>query len=163
MTAPATRVELVFRSALRAPRAAVWEWMTSIDGIGAELRPVLRMTTPPGVRTLTDVQWRPGERLFRSHVFLFGILPIDRSDLTLRELTPGDGFLEESPMLSMKLWRHERRLTADGDGVILTDRLTFEPRWAAPVVAWFIRRTFTHRHAVLRRTFDGRPADGTAG
>jgi ligand-binding SRPBCC domain-containing protein len=168
-------VELVFRSALRASPARVWEWMTSVDGIAAELWPFFRMTMPPGVRSLTDVassaasgvpiRWQPGKLLFRSHVFLFGILPIDRSDLTLLELTPGTGFVEESPMLSMRLWRHERWLTptADGAGVILTDRLTFAPRWATPLVAWFIARTFTHRHAVLRRAFDGVPAnDGRA-
>jgi hypothetical protein len=33
---------------------------------------------------------------------------VDRSDLTFLELEPGRRFLEQSPMLSMKLWRHER-------------------------------------------------------
>src|SRR5262249_32156412 len=122
------------------------------------MRPFFRMTVPPGVRNITDVTVRPGEALFRSRILLFGVLPIDHSDLTLLELRPGEGFVEESPMGSMRLWRHERwlePLAGATAGVILTDRLTFEPRWARSLVAWFIATAFRHRHAVLRRALDG--------
>jgi ligand-binding SRPBCC domain-containing protein len=150
-------VELVFESRLHASTEAVWQWMTSIQGISAEMWPYFRMTVPPGVRSLGDVSTQPGKRLFRSRVFLFGFLPIDYSDLTLLELTPSEGFVEQSPMGSMDLWRHERRIRVDPDGrgVILSDHLTFEPRWARTIVAWFIRRVFQHRHAVLRRQLGG--------
>lgn len=150
-------VTLKFQSRLRATEAAVWEWMTSIRGISAELWPFFRMTAPRDVQSLSDLDFRPGARLFRSRVYLFGILPIDYSDLTLLELTPGRGFVEQSPVGSMRLWRHERRIEPQGSGneVILTDRLTFEPRWACSLVAWFIGKTFQHRHAVLRRRFGG--------
>jgi len=88
-------------------------------------------------------------------VFLFGIVPIDYSDLTLLELTPGNGFVEQSPMGSMKLWRHERRIQTahPGDVVTVTDRLTFEPGWASALVVRFIKKVFEHRHDVLRRHF----------
>ncbi len=146
-------VDFVVESSLAASPEAVWRWITSIDGITAEMWPYFRMTVPRGIRSLADVTVQPGARLFRSRVLLFGVLPIDYSDLTLLELTPGDGFVEESPMGSMKLWRHERRVrpTADGRGAVLTDHLTFEPRWARSVVEWFIRCVFRHRHAVVRR------------
>jgi len=149
--------ELVFRSELRAPAAAVWAWIVSVEGIGREMWPVLRMTTPRGVGSIAELEVRPGERLFRSRLLLLGVLPIGRSDLTLVELVPGEGFVEESPMTAMKRWRHERRIApgAGGGGSVLTDRLTFEPRWAKGIVAWCIGRFFRHRHAVLRRHLGG--------
>ena len=151
-------IELTFRSRLRAPAARVWEGIVSVEGISAEMRPFFRMTVPPGVRSIADIPWRPGQPLFRSRVFLFGVVPIDHSELTLLEFTPGEGFVEQSPMGSMRLWRHERRiapLVGTNEGVILTDRLTFDPKWARSLVAWFIDKAFQHRHAVLRRAFDG--------
>jgi ligand-binding SRPBCC domain-containing protein len=153
MTKP---IELVFQSSLHASAAVVWEWMTSMHGISAELWPFLRMTAPPGLRSIADLELHPGQPLFRSRIFLFGVLPIDSSALTLIEITPGEGFVEQSPMRSMRLWRHERRLSSlgsTGEVVMLTDRLTFDPKWGRSVVAWFINKTFRHRHAVLRRHF----------
>ncbi len=146
-------ITLQFESTLAAPRERVWSWITSIDGILAEMRPYFRMTAPARVRGLTEVDVVPGTRLFRSYVLLFGFLPVDFSDLTLLELRSGEGFVEQSPMGSMKLWKHERWI-ADGPAgstsVKLVDRLTFEPRLARPVLKWLIRRFFEHRHAVLR-------------
>src|SRR5215211_513005 len=104
--------------------------------------------------------------LFRSRVFLFGLLPIGYSHLTLLELTPRDGFVEESPMTSMHLWRHERRIHDDSVGgtVTVVDRLTFEPKHARRVIAWFIGKVFEHRHRVLRANFAvaKAEADGTS-
>ena len=51
-----------------------------------------------------------GERIFRSWVLLFGVLPIDFDDLTLIALEHGRGFHERSRMLSMRVWEHERAL-----------------------------------------------------
>ena len=150
-------IRLTFTSELRAPASEVWAWITSVAGISSELRPFFRMSAPAGVRTLDDVEFRPGRVLFRSRVFLFGVLPVDHSDLTLVELVPGVGFVEQSPMGSMRLWRHERRIGRVSGGVVLTDRLTFDPRHARPFVAWFIGRVFRHRHRVLRARFGGGP------
>lgn len=149
-------ISLRFESKLQAPRERVWEWITSIRGISAEMWPFFRMTAPKGVSSLNDVQIKPGVRMFRSYVFLFGILPIDYSDMTLLELDVGQGFTEQSPMGSMKLWRHERRIVpcpSDPNAVLLVDQLTFQPRMARRLVGWFIRRVFVHRHEVLKTNF----------
>lgn len=101
---------------------------------------------------------RPGVPLFRSRILLLGLLPIDHSDLTLLELEPGVGFIEQSRMGSMKLRRHERHIVpcpGDPAAVVLVDRLTFQPRRMKPLVDWFIRRVFKHRHDVLRANFGG--------
>lgn len=147
-----------FESRLRASREQIWEWITSIEGISKEMWPYLKMTTPPGVTSLKDIELRPGERMFRSTILLAGFLPIDTSDLTLLELDEGGGFLEQSPMSSMELWRHERRILSDDENpgtLLLVDHLTFRPRRMTRLTRWFIRRVFTHRHAVLRRHLRG--------
>ncbi|MGY6707458.1 MAG: hypothetical protein ACXIVF_03945 [Rhizobiaceae bacterium] len=148
---------LRFESRLGATQEEVWEWITSIDGILAEMRPYLRMTAPEGIRSLNDLDISPGVPMFRSHVFLFGVIPFGHSDMTLVEIDPGHGFVEQSSMGSMEKWRHERQIKlAPGNpaAVLLVDELTFRPRFARPVVRWFIRRLFEHRHKVLRSALD---------
>lgn len=85
-------------------------------------------------------------------------LPIDYSDMTLLELKDGQGFVEQSPMGSMRLWRHERRIVpcpSGSNAILLVDQLTFQPRMAKRLVGWFIRRVFIHRHNVLKANFGG--------
>jgi ligand-binding SRPBCC domain-containing protein len=146
---------LQFESTLNASRESVWNWITSVEGIGAEMRPIMRMTMPRSMRHLPVEAVQPGQRLFRSYLLLFGVLPVDWSDLTLIEIAMGSGFVELSPMASMKLWRHERRIVElpQSTQVLLIDHLSFQPRWAASLVRWFVRRLFEHRHAVLRAHF----------
>ena len=147
-----------FESKLRASTERVWEWITSIKGISAEMWPYFRMTVPKGIVSLDDVDIKFGVRMFRSYVFLFGVLPIDYSDMTLLELNIGEGFTEQSPMGSMRLWRHKRRIVpcpADSDTVLLVDQLTFQPRMAPRLVKWFIHRVFVHRHKVLKANLGG--------
>ena len=146
-------ISLRFESRLYAPIESVWEWIISVKGIRLEMWPFFFMTTPKDVQSLNDIKITPGTRMFRSYVFLFGLLPIDYSDMTLLELSPRRGFIEQSPMGSMKLWRHERQIAPCPSGsstVILTDQLTFQPRVAKRFVGWFIHRVFIHRHKVLR-------------
>ena len=146
-------------SELGGSREDVWRAVTSFDGIAAEMGPWLRMSAPRGVRAIGDVEIRPGERLFRSWILLFGVVPIDFSELTLVSIEEGRGFVEESPMGTMRRWRHERTLE-DGQSselTIVTDRLTFEPRAFGSIVGAIVRRFFAHRHAMLRRRFP-RPA-----
>ena len=153
-----SRAVLTFTSDLAASPEDVWRWITSMEGISRELSPILKMTAPRGVTDISRVQLTPGKPLFRSWVLLFGILPIDRSDLTLLTLEAGKGFVEQSPMLSMKTWRHERRLEPNDGGTSLTDRLIFQPRIATSVTRWFIKAVFNHRHEVLRRHLGARGA-----
>ena len=160
-------VSMRFESKLTAPPERVWEWIASVKGISEEMWPYFRMTAPRSVQSLADVQIRPGVPMFRSYVFLFGVLPIDYSDMTLLEFNNGVGFIEQSPMGSMTLWRHERQIVphpSDPGAVMLVDQLTFRPRMARHLVTWFIRRVFTHRHKVLREHLGGAqpaaPGDG---
>jgi ligand-binding SRPBCC domain-containing protein len=148
---PVARFTLSFESELKASPDEAWSWVTSMAGILAELRPIARMTAPRGITTILDVDVKLGMPLTRSWFLLFGFLPLDRSDLTLIELDDRHGFVEQSPMLSMRLWRHERTIDPVAGGCKISDRLTFEPRFSARLVKWFIAALFRHRHRVLRR------------
>jgi len=95
--------------------------------------------------------------MLRSFIFLFGILPIDYSDMTLLELNEGKGFVEQSPMGSMALRRHDRRIVpnqSDPQTILIIDQLTFQPRIAPRFVGWFINHVFDHRHKVLRENLN---------
>lgn len=151
-------VTLRLESSLPVPAGRLWQWIISVEGIRAELWPLMRMTVPRGIRSLADLPVTPGVPLFRSRILLFGILPIDFSDLTLQRIDAGSGFVEQSAMGSMALWRHERRILPGIGGpgtTLLVDELVFRPRFAARVVAWLVRRLFQHRHAVLRARAEG--------
>jgi ligand-binding SRPBCC domain-containing protein len=148
-------IELRFESLLAADSHAVWRWATSVEGIGYEMAPLLRMTFPRGMHALPAHDFVPGQRLCRSWLLLLCVLPVDWSDLTLVELEPGRRFLERSPMLSMAHWQHERTITPAGQGTVVVDSLTFRPRRGLPraLVRASVALFFRHRHARLRRRF----------
>jgi len=95
-----------------------------------------------------------GEPITTSWILLYGWLPIDRARITLLELEPMR-FVEQSPLATMRLWRHERSIHELDDGCELVDVLTFEPRLPAfePLAERLIRWIFTHRHARLKALF----------
>lgn len=140
---------LRFESRLHASPELVWQWITSVRGITAEMSPWFRMTTPDHISSLDHLHFIPGEPLFSSRLLFLGFLPVDYS-----ELTPGRGFVEQSPMGSMRQWRHVRRIEPNESGwVRLVDEISFEPRRASAVSKWFVQRFFQHRHRVLMRNF----------
>jgi len=144
-------------SIVPATPAVVWDRVATMAGVNHELLPLVRMTCP---RTFAGMRLDAaanvlGQRLFRSWVLLFGILPVDWDDLTLVRIEPGRGFLESSTMLSQRRWVHERTLEAVPGGCRVTDRIEFEPRLPVPagVFLRLFRFFFRHRHRRLGRFF----------
>lgn len=146
-------ITLRFESTLAGTPSEVWQWVASPEGIRGEMLPWLHLSMPPGVRRLEDLDIRYGEPLFASRMRFLGVLPLGTFHPTFLELSPDDGFIEESPITWMKRWRHERRLRPSPDGVILTDELTLVPLFGAPLVRRFVEAFFAHRHRRLRRQF----------
>lgn len=148
-------IELEFGSSLAADRDEVWSVVTTMRGVNDELHPFIHMTSGHSVDRLPDTV-TPGAVLLQSWLLLFRVLPIDRHGLALDEVDVGHGFVEESTSWLQRRWRHERRLTADGDrGCLVVDRLVIEPRvrLSLPFVAVVVRGLFGHRHRRLRRRF----------
>jgi len=146
------------RSKLEAPAAQVWYDSTRPSGINGEFFPWMRMTFPDVDLSLEEA-WVPGETLFRSWVLLFGVIPVEYDDIVLEELEPGHRFLERSTMLTQRVWEHERSVTPEGEGCVLTDRASFTPKisWMGGISAFLVRLVFAWRHRRLRRRYGGSP------
>lgn len=152
---------LRFESALEVDAETLWRWITSWECINAEMRPWLTMTSPDNAAMPSLETVRVGSSLGRSRLKIFGVLPVDWSDVTLLEIEPGRGFLEQSPMGSMKMWRHERYIEATGNGSLLVDELTFSPRYAPRLARRIVKAFFHHRHRQLARYLNQRPTSRT--
>lgn len=146
-----------FATPLRASADEVWAHATSMSGVNRELAPLARMWSPPGLERLDARDVVPGQRLFRSWIYALGVLPIDYDDLTLVEIGERR-FLERSPMLSQKLWEHERSVEPREDGCVIRDRVRFQPRldWLGRLQLPVFRLVFANRHRQLRRLFGGK-------
>lgn len=145
-------------SSLDAPASLVWRDATDLARVNHELRPWLRMTSPPDWDTLSVDRVEPGRRLFRSWLLLGGLVPVDYDDLTIVELEPGRRFLERSQMLSAPVWEHERVVEPlPGSASCLTDRIRFTARSGlhAAVLALAVPWVFGHRHRRLRKRYGG--------
>jgi ligand-binding SRPBCC domain-containing protein len=158
------RFGFVFETRLAAAADEVWDHAMTIDGVNRELWPLARMTAPPDLARLDPSSMPPGRRLLRSWILAFGVLPIDYDDLTFAELGPGRRFLERSPMLTQRLWEHEREVIPESaGGCLVRDRVRFEPRsrllgrLQSPV----FRLVFRNRHRRLVALFGAAPGART--
>ena len=126
-----------------------------MKGVSFELWPLVRMTVPEGSDSLVEEPLTLGRPLFRSTLLLLGVLPVDRSDLTLIEVDVGRRFLERSPMATQRVWEHERTLEPTKQGTRIIDRLAWEGKNAAltQVYGLAVPLLFTWRHRRLRQLF----------
>lgn len=149
-------VRVKFESKVPRTPGELWDWSTSVRGVDAEMGPVLKLDFPKGMTHIPRDGSGLNRPLGNCKFLLFGFLPVDLSRLTFVEVEPGHRFVEQSPLLSMKSWRHERVIEPDADGTKVVDNLEFTPRFATGLVKWFISKFFQHRHAVLEREFQER-------
>lgn len=142
-------------SILEADAESVWQHCSSMKGVSRELWPLLRMTYPESKSSLIEEPFVAGKPLFRSTLLLFGVLPIDRTELTLIELEPGRRFLERSPMKTQRVWEHERSVEPVEEGTRVTDRLQWRGRYPGTgvVFAMVVPLLFEWRHHRLERIF----------
>ncbi len=142
---------------LAAPAERVWRHATTLDGINRELAPWMSMSAPPDLDglSLDDDRVVLGEPLFASRVRLLRVLPMETMQVTLVELDRGRRFVEQSPMRTMRTWRHQREVEPDGAGCRLRDTITFEPRIgaAARPLGRLLEAFFGHRHRKLVALF----------
>lgn len=149
---------VVRRSTLPLPADVVWDRVTTPAGIRHELRPILTMTMPPGLRgrTLADADHLVGRPLGKAWLLLLGVLPVDFDDMTLAEVGERR-FHERSQMLLLPSWQHEREVVPVGNGCEVTDRLTFDARLRVlePLARRVVELLFAHRHRRLTRWAGG--------
>ncbi|HEX5911471.1 MAG TPA: hypothetical protein VFY44_13335 [Thermoleophilaceae bacterium] len=147
---------LTASSRLAAAADRVWAEATAAAGINYELMPIVRMTVPRGLDTLSVGDVHDGQHVGRSWLLLGGVLPFDYDDITIERVGPGLAFQEDSTMLSQRSWRHHRVVEPIGDrACTVTDTVEFVPRLPVPVRALELvfGQTFAHRHRRLRRRY----------
>lgn len=132
----------------------VWRRAATPAGINHEMKPWVTMTLPRGAAGLTIDTITLGRPIGRAWLRLWGVLPFDYDRLVLVEREPGQGFLEQSTMFSMRRWEHERTITPVDGGTRVHDRIAFEPRLVlrpiAPLLTIGVRAFFRHRHQRLK-------------
>ena len=148
-------VTLTFTTTLAQPPEKVWAHATSLEGINAEIAPLLRIATPPGVKDLATLKdFLATGRPLTAMLMGGGWLPLTWWEPRV-ELLEGMRFVERSSMPPFVLWRHERELKPAGAGTEVVDRITLAPRfpWPEPVVQGFVEQLFLHRHRRLKEMF----------
>lgn len=153
------RVWEVQRSVLvAAPRQEVWDRVVTEAGINHEMRPWMTMSMPRRAKGLSVETVPVGEFIGRAWLRLFGLIPYDWDRLRLIAVEPPARFHEDSTMISMSRWTHERTLREVGpDQTEVTDRLTLTPRvpLLGPVLRRVINAFFGHRQRRLQKWFSG--------
>lgn len=145
-------------SRLDAPSEDVWTFVSTMDGVNAELAPYVRMSVPPAFRGSTLADAPIGQTVFTSTLLAGGLVPFDRHRLRFDSIVPGEGFVERSDSLIERTWRHERRVRSSGaHACTIVDQVIFVPRlaWMGPPLLLIVARMFAHRHASLRARFGG--------
>lgn len=149
------RAEFELTTALKCDAETAWARMTTMDGINDEFRPLLKMTAPRSVKEAGLAAVTPGQRVCRSWLLLFRVIPIDYDDLVLESIGPGTEFHERSTMLTQRLWHHDRVVTNTETGCTVTDRVAWESRLPIPgaLLKPVFKTVFRYRHHRLKRHF----------
>lgn len=150
------------QSQIPATPQAVWDRVVTPEGINDEMRPWMTMSVPKGAEGVTIDNLQVGQPVGRAWIRLFGVLPFEYDYLTVALVEPGRRFREESTMLAMREWVHDRTVEASPDGQSqVTDVITFSPRlgfWlSCPIMRRVLSAFFGHRHRRLRAHFTSHP------
>lgn len=144
------------QSTVAADKATVWQYITQMQNVNAELMPYVYMTYPKDRAAFGGEAIPLNEVLFKSTLLLFGFIPIDIHSLRFANIDYGTAFYEDSYTLQHRYWKHTRSLHATGHATIVTDELHFLPR--LPLMGYmllpFIKTIFTNRHKKLRARFN---------
>lgn len=146
------------QSQIPAPPQAVWDRVVTHEGINDEMQPWMTMSVPKGAADVTIDNLEVGKPVGRAWLRLFSVLPFDYDHLTVALIEPGRRFREQSTMLSMREWIHDRTVEADADGhTQVIDIITFSPRLgfllSGPIMRRVLAAFFRHRHRRLRAHF----------
>lgn len=145
--------KVVVSSELRAPVGAVWDGISTLNGVNLEMAPWLRMSAPAGL----DLKDAATADILTLDLHGPGGVPLGTYPLELVRIVEGEGFLERTQMLPFLLWQHERMLVPLEDGgTRVVDELGWS--WRAHRLdrpfALGVLRFFEHRHRRLRAQFD---------
>lgn len=150
---------------LAAPPRDVWPEAGTLDGYDTRYQPMARSMSPTQPQLLRPSDAPRGGPFYGGFTWLFGLLPIDRYELTVHWLEPPQGFHEDAVSWLFVRWVHIRQLNrieptddVDSVGCLLTDQIAFTPRysWTGPPLESLYRWGFERRHTELADMFGRR-------
>lgn len=149
-----------YASDLQVPAEQILAMLT-MEGVNAELNPLVKMTAPAGFRDRSILLWPVRQHVFNSWVLLFGCIPIDRHAFYFDAIHPADGFVERSTSISNKLWCHERKIQSCPDGSRVVDTVSYKSRVLLldALLKPLYQIVFWRRHQNLRAKFAGRACE----
>lgn len=111
------------------------------------------MTPPSGAQSIESI--RIDQLIDACSILKIGWLPIDRHRFRSLEMEPGRSFIEHSSNNMLSAWRHQRTLTQQDDGVLVTDQCSLTPRILifGPMLFAIYRLVFSRRHKRLLNLF----------
>jgi hypothetical protein len=129
----------------------------TLNGVNAELSPLVRMMAPAAFAQRPLQEWPERQHLFTSWILLLGVLPVDRHAFYLHSVMPGKGFVETSSSTINALWKHERTILPIEAGCRVTDAVEYRCR--LPLLGYLLKPVYTlvfwHRHRYLRSRYGG--------
>lgn len=142
-------------SLINADKHTLWNHITQMKNVNAELMPFVRMTYPTNRSEIGNNDVPLHETLFKSYVFLFEFIPIDIHYLKLDKIDFGNAFYENSTTMTHKYWKHTRTLTSQNEKTFVCDEVHFLPRFEplGNVMLPIIKKVFEHRHEQLKKQF----------
>ena len=147
-------IKLSFESKFDVEKKVLVDHSFSMKGVNAELFPWLRLTYPAGI--LRENVEAPGRFFFHSWVLFLGFIPIDYYSFYFTSYNIDGHFYENSSSLTYKNWCHIREVSETEGGCTLKDELEIKPHliFLSPLIRFFVRRLFIHRHRVLKKKFN---------
>ena len=141
-------------SSLSADHAQLAQDLFTMQGVNAELSPIVRMTAPAAWAGRSIAEWPTREVLFTSTILLFGLLPIDRHRFMLESIQP-HAFQETSSSLVNRAWNHQRTIQQDDTYCVVRDVVEYVPRVAllGALMAPIYAAIFRHRHRRLKAKY----------
>jgi hypothetical protein len=127
----------------------------TMEGVNAELRPLVKMAAPAEWDCLPIFDWPVQQHLFKSWVLFMGVFPIDRHSFYFESIRPESGFKERSSSTMNSVWCHERSVTAIRTGCRVTDSIDYQSR--LPLIDYLFRLVYRLvslcRHRNLRSKY----------
>ena len=146
----------IIESLVNADKPTVWNHITQMKNVNAELMPFAKMTFPKDRSEIGNNEVPLHQTLFKSYVLLFGFIPADIHYLKLDKVDIGNAFYENSTTLTHKYWKHTRTLTAHNGKTLVRDEIHFSPRLSFLGNAFLpvLKAIFKNRHENLQKFFE---------
>ena len=142
-------------SEVNGSKGSIWNHITQMKNVNAELFPFCRMTYPSDMSEIGGQTVPMNTVLFASVILLFGLIPIDLHYLKFSGLEDGHFFHENSYTFTHIFWKHSRTISERNGKVYVLDDLSFSPR--IPLIGYILlplyKLIFANRHRILRNSF----------